>query len=126
MKKLLFLFLFCSIASFAQQHVGYCKITKVEPDKSQFAKITFKFLTPEGKPALSRVAVRLDKDTVIQPEIQSDGTYTMVRLPGTHTFSFYVKFWHDVDAKPMKLKAGTHTYCTVKFDAQEIGSSPTK
>ena len=124
MKKFLLLLIISAGSLLAQEHVGYCKVTKVTPDATQFSKITFKFLTPEGKPALSRVAIKLGNDTVIQPKIQSDGTYLMMRLPGTYTFSFFVKYWHDVNAKPITVKAKTHTYVTVKFDAQEIGGSP--
>ncbi len=124
MKKFLLFFLISSGAAFSQAHVGYCKITKVSPDPIHASKITFKFLTPEGKPALSRVAVKLSNDSVIQPKIHSDGTFVLTRVPGTYTFSFFVKYWHDVDAKPITLKAKTNTFVTVKFDAQEIGGTP--
>ncbi len=124
MKKLILLFVIISGTLFSQQHVGYCKITKVSPDPTKFSKITFKFLTPEGKPALSRVAIKLNNDTVIQPKIEKDGTYVMMRLPGTYTFSFFVKYWHDVNAKPITVKSKTNTFVTVKFDAEEIGGTP--
>lgn len=46
--------------------------------------------------------------------------------PGTYSYNFYVKYWHDVNSKPIILKPNTNTFVTVKFEAVEIGTTPVK
>jgi hypothetical protein len=124
-KLILFVFIcFCAITSSAQ--AGFCKITKASPDKCSKAKITFKFLNPQGKPATSHLTFKVNGDEIIQPEIDKTGTYEMEVEPGTYLYNFYVKYWHDVNSKPIVLKPKTNTFVTVKFEAMEIGTTPVK
>lgn len=127
MQKLIFFFFLLSGTVFAQSSKGFCKITKVSPDPVAKSKITFKFVNPQGKPATSRVAFKiLNNDSIVQPEIDKFGNYEMVLKPGTYSFNFFVKFWQDVDSKPIVLKPKTNTFVTVKFEPVEIGSAPVK
>jgi hypothetical protein len=126
MQKLLFFFLFIGSTMFAQIPKGYCKPTKVSPDKTSQSKITFKFVNPQGKPATSHVAFKINGDKIVQPEIDKAGIYEMTLEPGTYSFNFFVKFWYDIDSKPLVLKPKTNTFVTVKFEAVEIGSTPVK
>lgn len=126
MQKLLLFFLLVSGTVFSQTSKGFCKITKVSPETGSKSKITFKFINPQGKPATSRVAFKINNDSIVQPEIDKSGNYEMVVKPGTYTFNFFVKFWQDVDSKPIVIKPKTNTFVTVKFEAVEIGSAPVK
>ncbi|MGZ3884195.1 MAG: hypothetical protein ACXVPQ_00625 [Bacteroidia bacterium] len=125
MQKLLLLFMFIGGALFSQS-AGYCKITKTGPDPSPKSKLTIKFVGPQGKPATSHLAFKMNNDTVIQPTPDKAGIYVMTLKPGTYTFRFFVKYWHDVDSKPIVLKPKTNTCITVKFEPEEIGSAPVK
>jgi len=123
MKKLLFLFLFISGIAFSQH--GTCKVTKTSPDAK--TKITFRFVSPSGKPASSHLAFKMNGDSVIQPKIdKKTGIYVMTLNPGTYNFNFYVKFWYDVDSAPIILKPKTNTFVVVKFEAKEIGGESVK
>lgn len=124
-KLILFLFLFFGTL-FSNGQTGFCKITKAVPDKCSDAKITFKFLNPQGKPATSHLTFKVNGDEIIQPEIDKTGTYEMEVEPGTYNYNFYVKYWHDVNSKPIVLKPKTNTFVTVKFEAMEIGTTPVK
>lgn len=126
MKNLVFIFLFVSGVLVSQTSGGSCKITKVSPDVVSYSKITFHFAGPTGKPVLSRVAIKLSNDSVIQPKIDKKGNFVLTRKPGTYNFSFFVKYWLDVVSQPITLKPKTNTFITVKFDAQEIGGTPVK
>jgi hypothetical protein len=126
MKKIILFFLLISGALISQPSGGSCKITKVSPDPGGKCKITFKFIGPGGKPAISRIAIKLSKDSIIQPKIDSKGIFVLTRVPGTYNFSFFVKYWQDVVSQPIILKPKTNTFITVKFDAQEIGGAPVK
>ena len=126
MQKLLLFFLLVSGTVFSQTSKGFCKITKVSPETGSKSKITFKFINPQGKPATSRVAFKINNDSIVQPEIDKSGNYEMEVKPGTYTFNFFVKFWQDVDSKPIVIKPKTNTFVTVKFEAVEIGSAPVK
>lgn len=124
MKKLLFLFLIISSVAFSQTH-GSCKVTKTSPDAK--TKITFRFVSPSGKPATSHLAFKMNGDSIIQPKIdKKTGLYTMTLQPGTYNFNFYVKFWYDVDSAPIILKPKTNTFVVVKFEAKEIGGESVK
>ena len=124
MQKLFFLFLFISGITFSQTH-GTCKVTKTTPDAK--TKITFRFVSPSGKPATSHLAFKMNGDTIIQPKIdKKTGLYVMTLQPGTHSFNFYVKFWYDVDSAPITLKPKTNTMVVVKFEAKEIGGESIK
>lgn len=124
MQKLFFLFLFISGVTFSQSH-GTCKVTKTSPDAK--TKITFRFVSPSGKPATSHLAFKMNGDTIIQPKIdKKTGLYTMILTPGTYNFNFYVKFWYDVDSAPIALKPKTNTMVVVKFEAKEIGGESVK
>ena len=124
MQKLLLFFLFISGITFSQTH-GSCKVTKTTPDTK--TKITFRFLTPLGKPASSHLAFKMNGDTIIQPKIdKKTGIYVMTLQPGTYNFNFYVKFWYDVDSAPISLKPKTNTMVVVKFEAKEIGGEAVK
>lgn len=126
MKKFLFLFLFVTSLSFSQSH-GSCKVTKTSPEPSGKTKITFRFVSPNGKPATSHLAFKMDGDTIIQPKIdKKTGLYVMNVEPGTHSFNFYVKFWYDVDSAPIAIKPKTNTFLVVKFEAKEIGGEPVR
>lgn len=126
MKTLLSLFLFISGFAFSQSH-GSCKVTKTTPETSGKTKITFRFISPSGKPATSHLAFKMDGDTIIQPKIdKKTGLYVMNAEPGTHNFNFYVKFWYDVDSAPITIKPKTNTFVVVKFEAKEIGGEPVK
>ncbi len=126
MQKLLIILLFLGSSIVAQIPKGYCKPTKVEADPTSKAKLTIKFINPQGKPATSHVAFKVNGDSLVQPEIDSKGIYVMKLTPGTYSFNFFVKYWHDVNSKPITLKPKTNTYITVKFEAVEIGSTPVK
>src|ERR1041385_6173381 len=107
MQKLLLFFLFSGSVLLSQTH-GSCKLTKTTPDTK--TKITFRFVSPGGKPATSHLAFKMNGDTIIQPKIdKKTGIYTMVLAPGTYNFTFYVKFWYDVDSAPIVLKPKTNT-----------------
>ena len=123
MQKLLFLFLFISTSLFSQR--GTCKVTKTSPDAK--TKITFRFVSPSGKPATSHLAFKMNGDSIIQPKIdKKTGLYVMTLQPGTYNFNFYVKFWYDVDSAPIILKPKTNTFVVVKFEAKEIGGESVK
>ncbi len=123
MQKLVFLFLFISGIAFSQR--GTCKVTKTSPDTK--TKITFRFVSPSGKPAASHLAFKMNGDTIIQPKIdKKTGIYVMTLSPGTYNFNFYVKFWYDVDSAPIILKPKTNTFVVVKFEAKEIGGESVK
>lgn len=124
-KLFLLIFLFFGSVLFSQS-TGYCKITKTSPDKGPQAKLTIKFVNPQGKPATSHLAFKINNDKVVQPTPDKAGIYEMSLDPGTYTFKFFVKFWHDVDSKPLVLKAKTNTFITVKFEPEDIGSAPVK
>ena len=126
MKNIFFILLFmCGILA-AQTH-GTCKITKVTPEAGGKTKITFRFVGPGGKPASSHLAFKMNGDTIIQPKIdKKTGLYTMAVQPGTYTFNFYVKFWHDVDSPPITVKPKSNTMVFVKFEAKEIGGESIK
>ncbi|HRD39494.1 MAG TPA: hypothetical protein PLC65_12745 [Bacteroidia bacterium] len=126
MQKFFLIFLFFGTTLLAQIPKGYCKPMKVEADPSSKSKLTIKFINPQGKPATSHVAFRINGDSLVQPEIDKTGTYVMKLNPGTYTFNFFVKYWYDVNSKPITLKPKTNTFITVKFEAVEIGSSPVK
>lgn len=124
MKKLFLLFLFISGITFSQTH-GTCKVTKTMADTK--TKITFRFVSPSGKPATSHLAFKMDGDTIIQPKIdKKTGLFVMPVEPGSHTFNFYVKFWYDVDSAPIIIKPKTNTFVVVKFEAKEIGGEAIK
>lgn len=124
MQKLVFIFLFISGVVMSQTH-GTCKVTKTTPDAK--TKITFRFLTPLGKPATSHLAFKMNGDTIIQPKIdKKTGLYVMTLQPGTYNFNFYVKFWYDVDSAPITIKPKTNTMVVVKFEAKEIGGEAVK
>lgn len=126
MHKIVLIFFLISAALLAQAQTGFCKITKVSPDHCQKSKLTLKFVNPQGKPATSHVAFKMNNDTVIQPKIDKTGTYEMTLEPGTYNFNFFVKYWHDVNSKAFVLKPKTNTFLIVKFEAVEIGSTPVK
>ncbi len=131
MKKLIILLIFISHLALSQTNKGSCKIAKPTPDPTNKSKITFKSLSPVGKPVTSRVAfkminTKLNIDTVIQPKIDKTGTSIMILDPSTYEFVFYMKFWYDVPSKPMILKPKTNTLVVVKFEAEEIGVSGKK
>jgi hypothetical protein len=118
MQKLFFLFLFIGGSLFSQR--GTCKVTKRSPDTK--TKITFRFVSPSGKPASSHLAFKMNGDTIIQPKIdKKTGLYVMTLQPGKYNFNFYVKFWYDVNSAPIILKPKTNTFVVVKFEAKEIG-----
>ena len=124
MQKLVFIFLFISGVVMSQTH-GTCKVTKSTADAK--TKITFRFVSPSGKPATSHLAFKMNGDTIIQPKIdKKTGLYTMTLVPGTYNFNFYVKFWYDVDSAPITLKPKTNTMVVVKFEAKEIGGESIK
>ena len=126
MQKLLLFFLFISGVLLSQTH-GTCKITKTTAETSGKTKITFRFISPSGKPATSHLAFKMNGDSIIQPKIdKKTGLYVMILRPGTYNFNFYVKFWHDVDSAPIILKPKTNTFVAVKFEAKEIGGEPIK
>lgn len=128
MQKLLFFLLLATDTLFSQTQNpnGFCRTTKVTADAGSKSKITFRFVNPQGKPATSRVAFKINNDSIIQPEIDKTGTFEMKLEPGTYAFNFFVKYWHDVDSKPITLKPKTNTFVTVKFEAKEIGTTPVK
>lgn len=126
MQKFFLVFLFFGTTLLAQIPKGYCKPTKVVADPTSKSKLTIKFINPQGKPATSRVAFKINGDSLVQPDIDKTGTYVMKLNPGTYTFNFFVKFWYDVESKPITLKPKTNTFITVKFEAVEIGSTPVK
>lgn len=120
MKKLFFLFLIFSSTLFSQVNKGSCKVGKATPDPSQKPKVTFKFISPIGKPVTSHLTFRINNDSLVQPKIDKTGTYVMTIDPGVYSFSFYVQYWAEVFSKPLTLKAKTNTPVTVKFEAEEI------
>jgi len=117
---LLLLGVFFAFSAASQAKTGFCKVNKTVSDTTKRSRLTFKFLTPEGKPAKSHVAFKIDNGDWIQPKIDNTGTYSMVVDPGTHSFLFYVKYWHDVISKPLVFKPKTNTFLTVKFEPEEI------
>lgn len=123
-----YLYFFCLLCGcmVAQNTKGFCKVTKVTAEAFSQSKITFKFINPQGKPATSRVAFKMNNDTVISPVIDKTGTFVMALNPGTYYFTFFVKFWYDVESKPIILKPKTNTHLTVKFEPVEIGTTPVK
>ena len=127
MQKLVFFFLLLSGSLFSQPNKGSCKVAKPVSDATSQSKITFKFLSPIGKPVISRVAFRMNNDTVIQPKIdKKTGLFTMRVAPGTYSFNFYVKFWYDVDSAPIIIKPKANTMVVVKFEAKDIGGESIK
>ena len=74
MQKLFFFFLFISGIAFSQTH-GTCKITKTTPDTK--TKITFRFVSPSGKPATSHLAFKMNGDNqLIETDLNS--TYSII------------------------------------------------
>lgn len=126
MQKIFLIFLFISAAMLSQTH-GTFKVTKTSPEPNGKTKITFRFVSPGGKPATSHLAFKMNGDTIIQPKIdKKTGLYVMTVAPGTYNFNFYVKFWYDVDSAPITVKPKTNTFVVVKFEAKEIGGEPIK
>jgi hypothetical protein len=121
MQKLLLCFLFLSSSLFSQTKKGFCKITEVTTDASKLARVTFKFLSPDGKPVLSRLTFKIN-DSLVDPKIDKKGTYTMVVKPGEYKFSFFMRFWYDINSKPAVLKPKTNTSMLVKFEAQDLST----
>lgn len=126
MYKFFLLFVLSSAVTLSQIPKGFCKVTKVSAEAVSKSKITFKFINPQGKPATSRVAFKMNNDTTITPKIDKTGMYSMTLDPGTYNFVFFVKYWYDVESKPIVLKPKTNTQVTVKFEPVEIGSTPVK
>ena len=120
MQKILFFFLVLSSTVFSQVNKGSCKVAKAVPDPSPRSKVTFKFISPIGKPVTSHLTFRINNDSLVQPKIDKTGTYIMTIDPGVYSFSFYVQYWAEVFSKPLTLKAKTNTPVTVKFEAEEI------
>src|SRR5574343_248995 len=104
MYKFFLLFVLSSVVALSQIPKGFCKVTKVSTETISKSKITFKFVNPQGKPATSRVAFKMNNDTTITPKIDKAGIYSMTLDPGTYSFVFFVKYWYDVESKPIVLK----------------------
>lgn len=95
---------------------------KVAPDKTMptdEARVTFKFIGPDNKPAVKHVKVVCNFDSAF-PQIDAAGTYTVAFDPGKYKMRFSVPFWHEIKTDSILLKKQTSTTMTIKFEAKDI------